>query len=101
MSEDVNDFMRRFSRGARERFAAIPPDAVVMTMWIVYDHPRDYPEGYVVRAWHIVRGQTEPVPDPASWSVATLELARLVIPEGLVNIGRQPGDDNHILEVWT
>ena len=98
---DAEDFVRRFTRNARERLAAIRPEAIVLTMYLVYEHPLDYPEGYVVRAWHIVRGHTEPVPDPQSWKAPTLALARAAIPEGLFNIGRRPGDDNHILEVWT
>lgn len=101
MSDELGDFMRRFTRNAREKLGGIPPEAIVLTQYTIYERPRDYPEGYVVRAFHIVRGQTEPLPDPGSWKVATLELARAVIPEGLVNIGRQPGDDIHILEVWT
>lgn len=99
--DDLSDFMRRFTRNARERLAGIPEDAIVLTQYTIYERPRDYPEGYVVRAFHIVRGQTAPVPDPGSWKVATLELARGVIPEGMTRLDRYPGDDPNILEVWT
>jgi hypothetical protein len=101
MSDDLGDFMRRFTRDARERLAGIPEDAIVLTQYTIYERPRDYPDGYVVRAFHIVRGHTEPVPDPGAWHVPTLERARSVIPDGLFRIDRLPGDDPNILEVWT
>lgn len=100
MTEPLRDFMQRFAQNARERLIASGAE-VVLTQYIVYEHPRDYPQGYVVRAWHLVRGQTEPLPDPGSWKVATLDLARAVIPDGMVNVGRLPGDDATVLEVWT
>lgn len=101
MSDELGDFMRRFSRNAREKLAGIPAEAIVLTQYTIYERPRDYPDGYVVRAWHIVRGHTEPVADPGAWHVPTLEQARAVIPPGLFRLGRQPGDDENILEVWT
>lgn len=101
MSDELGDFMRRFTRDARERLAGIPEDAIVLTQYTIYERPRDYPEGFVVRAFHIVRGQTEPVPDPGAWHVPTLEQARKLIPEGMARLDRYPGDDPKIVEVWT
>lgn len=94
-----DDFIRRFARGARRRFPA--GVEVVLTQYVIYDHPADYPTGYVVRAWHIVSGRSEPVADAQAWYVPDVETARAIVPEGLVNIGRYSNDDDKILEVWT
>lgn len=69
---------------------------------MVYAYPRDHPKSpFVVREWHIVRGATRPKASEHVWGAQTLEAARADIPEGLVNIGRQPTDDSKIVEVWT
>jgi len=66
----------------------------VITTWTIYDHPRDAPLGYVLRAWHGAE------PHPLSSGSADLELLRDTLPPGLVCLGRWPGDDPAILEVW-
>lgn len=70
-----------------------------LPLFVVYRSPSDFPGKYVVRQWDVVRGGTAPNREPRC-VVDTLDQARTSIPSGLVNIGRQPGDDACIEEVW-
>jgi hypothetical protein len=74
---------------------------IVLTQYVIYDRPSDFPDCYVVRPWHVIRGSSEPVPSPFVMLAASLERARRRVPRGLVCIPRQPGDDRTIVEVWT
>jgi hypothetical protein len=74
---------------------------VVLTQYVIYERPKDYPESFVVREWYIVRGRDEPVPGSLVKVAETLGDARAAIPDGLFNVGRQPGDDSVIVETWT
>jgi len=71
-------------------------------VFAIYDHPRDYPDCFVVRAM-------ETAGDIPPWCVVfmmeakfadTLEAARGLLPGGLVKVGPSPGDDPVIAEVW-
>jgi hypothetical protein len=73
-------------------------DRGVLPMWVIYEHPSDYPEHFVVRCVHVTAGKL--VFDTACTLCPTLEDARASLPEGLLNIGRQEGDDPVIREVW-
>jgi hypothetical protein len=77
----------------------VPPGAV-MTVWVVYDHPTDYPDAYVARPQFVM----------ADHSVMACKLAFIndnldVIRDALVEAGlhclsRMPGDDPKIMETW-
>jgi len=70
-----------------------------ITMYAIYDHPKDYPNDFVVRRWRAIRGQ--PIADVLPTAVCKdLETARNLIPTGLVQIPRSPSDDPVILETW-
>lgn len=69
-----------------------------LVQFTIYDHPRDYPTGYVVRRW-IIRPRNA-VADAATFH-RTLDRAREAIPPGLVRIMRAPDDDPCIVETWT
>jgi hypothetical protein len=76
---------------------------VVLSQFAVYAHPRDYPQGFVVRQWYIVRGQPEPVPSLDALGFATLERARLWIEQhhpDMVCMQRSPQDDPCIVEIY-
>lgn len=72
---------------ARKRF---PP------MWVVYDHPADYPDHFVVRLWY---GLTR---EEAATPCGNLVEAREYIATqgGCVPFGRYDEDDPVILEFW-
>jgi hypothetical protein len=69
-----------------------------MIVWTIYDHPRDSPDKFVVRAHRSGKGFTQPSDEATHHN--TLEEARAAIPEGLVWFDRQPEDDKAILETW-
>ena len=69
-----------------------------LQQWVVYGHPRDYREGYVVRQWEV--GPARVTPGQAQ-TAPTLEAARELVPAGLVRVPRAPDDDPAIVEVWT
>lgn len=75
-----------------------PNDRAVLNMWVVYDHPKDYPNGFVTRRWEIRPGEPEATPDAIYTS--SLERARALIPPGLHRMERNPEDDPVIVEVW-
>jgi len=68
-----------------------------LTIITIYDHPRDYPDKFVVRACY-VKGLAR------SWGgcllADTLEEARAMIPAGMSCFPRSPGDDPVIVECW-
>ena len=66
-------------------------------VWTVYDHPRDYPEHFVVRA-HSSKLFT---PLTQCFKFATLEAARDALAEvGLFRLPPAPSDDVVIVETW-
>lgn len=66
--------------------------------WVIYDHPKDFPEHFVVRRWTIRLHYAIPT---QSYNLATsLEDARKFIPAGLVRTLPTPDDDPVIMEVW-
>lgn len=69
-----------------------------MFAFAIYERPRDYPAGYVVRRWDYSAGQLDPA-WVAQYTPTLLE-ARLVVPLGLARIPRSPSDDPCIREVW-
>lgn len=72
-----------------------------LQQWVIYDHPRDFPEHYVVRCWVIGPGSAEVLPDV--WLRSDLDGAREVIagnfPSGY-RLPRSERDDPTIVEVW-
>lgn len=79
-----------------------------LTLFTIYDHPKDYPNSWVVRRSYVPPpGEDgdgdgfEPIHDLHPWSLkATLDEARDSIPPGLAVVDRHPGDDPVIKEVW-
>jgi hypothetical protein len=64
----------------------------------IYEHPLDYPIGYIVREWY---GDAEGKSEPGSaWAAATIEDARSLLPEGSVRIAGRDPKDPVIAEVW-
>lgn len=79
----------------------VDDDNVVLTQYVIYERPRDFPNHWVVLAWDIVRGQLEPTPHGDVVLADSLEAARDSVPPGLIRLGRNPSDEQTIVEVWT
>ncbi len=72
--------------------------AAALPMWTIYHNPKDYPGMYVVRRALILAGVVQQ--DPVAYVTTTLADARRAVPAGLFNLGRSPGDEPQIVEVW-
>jgi hypothetical protein len=70
-----------------------------LEMFVIYDRPKDAPGGFFVRSWQVLPGIIAPG-KALGWDLPSLEDARALVPQGLVNIGRTPDDDAKIVEVW-
>ena len=85
-----------------DRMLAPRTDAI--TQYAIYDHPRDFPQHFVVRPWDIVRGRP-PEPRLVRVLFEELDAARSWCAQhGCACIGRSDGadetDDEAIIEVW-
>ena len=89
-----NDEFCRLVDSARETAMA----TVIVT---VYDHPKDFPHGYVARM-HISAnsGKTTYVPPTIYIGRETLDEVRAAIPPDMVKMIRHPQDDPVILETY-
>lgn len=70
----------------------------VLSIWVIYDHPRDYPESFVVRRHDVRPDRSEPTDESYA---GTLEALREQMQgRGLYPMSRSEGDDPTIVEVW-
>lgn len=64
-------------------------------IWVVYDHPSDYPHHYVARMWDGI------TPTQSILVADEVEKIRAMLRDlGLVKLDRSPGDDPKIMETW-
>lgn len=66
----------------------------MLSMWVVYSSPKDYPGLYVARKW------VNNAPTSEHISAKSLDEIRKKIPQGLMRIPRTTQDDPVIVEVW-
>lgn len=69
-----------------------------LSMWVLYDHPRDMPNSFVARRHEVRTGRSKATDDIIIGP--TLEAVREQLPMGLVCFPRSPRDELHIVEVW-
>lgn len=70
-----------------------------LPMWTVYDHPSDYPNCFVARQMLVYRdGSQETTQIMISPDLQSIR--EQMVWRGLTCLGRQPGDDPVIVEVW-
>jgi hypothetical protein len=67
----------------------------VLTVWVIYKSPADYPGAWVLRAHDLPGGQRQ-----ECHVCKSLEEARGLIPAGLSRLDRHPYDDPVIYETW-
>jgi hypothetical protein len=78
----------------------MPQDKAVLSIWIIYDHPSDFPDSFVARRWEI---RDEGVPTAEVLRADHLwTLQRYLASRGLVPLSHSilPEDDPVIVEVW-
>lgn len=64
----------------------------------IYQHPADYPDKWVMRAFTILRGGIAAAGEAVT--ADSLEAIRALVPEGCVRLARDPTDDPVIYESW-
>jgi len=65
-----------------------------LSIWVIYDHPTDFPDRYVARRFQNDRPTAQFVEG------ATLDEVREKLPFGLAQFPRHPQDDPKIVETW-
>lgn len=70
-----------------------------LIMWTIYDHPLDFPLGFVARAYLIKDGKAL-VSNTAIESPFLEPLRQRMIDKGLVCLARNEADDPAIVETW-
>ena len=71
---------------------------MILSMYVVYDHPHDFPDDYVVRRWDT--SQRGFWPTGEHWTAKSLKEARAKLPGNLHRIPHQVGEDTKIVETW-
>ncbi len=69
-----------------------------LEMFVVYKHPKDFPEDYVIRLWII--DAEGPKATTQYFTAKTLWEVRRFVPAGRVQLDRRPDDEPQIVEVW-
>jgi hypothetical protein len=78
----------------------MPESRNILPMWVVYDHPKDWPEFYVARKW-MTGGSPDGTPTDHVIMDRDLEnLRRTLWRLHLVKLDRMEGDNPVILETW-
>jgi hypothetical protein len=82
-----------------EQLQAERKPAGALTFWVIYQRPRDYPDGYVLRAQWITGGII--LVSHEAWYAKTTDELRALLPmHTLTRMGPYEGDDPVIYEVW-
>jgi len=75
-------------------------DRGVLTMWTVFDHPKDFPTGYMARCFETGGGGPEPVATDYAITGSLDLISQSMETCGLVCMARDPSDDPVIVETW-
>lgn len=67
----------------------------MLTIWVIYDHPTDFPHGFIARRWE----NDEPTEDVLRANHIE-PLRKHLEDSGLTCIPRSMGDDPYIVESW-
>ena len=70
-----------------------------MIMWVLYDHPKDFPDKYVARKWHVQTGRGTPT-DEIITDDQLDELRKKMQHKCLTKIQRNTINDPIIIETW-
>jgi hypothetical protein len=81
------------------------PRPGILSIYVIYDHPKDHPDWWVVRLWDVIDGTGAPRIAKNGLPVCGLfrevERAREYCAQfGLTRLLPQPGEDPCIVETW-
>ena len=69
-------------------------DATNFELWVIYKHPKDYPDFFVARKWIV------DTPTSEALFAKSLNKLREQLPKHLIRLERTTFDDPVIVEVW-
>jgi hypothetical protein len=69
-----------------------------LIQYAIYENPRDYPQGFIVREWYINRDGT--LQPGQAYAAATLDDAHALLRDGATQIGGRDPNDPAIIELW-
>ena len=75
------------------------PEGGMMAVWVIYERPRDYPSGYVLRAQFVMKDRTIR-PDEIAWYSDNPDKLRSILPPNLNKLMPSQRDDPTVLETW-
>lgn len=68
-----------------------------LSIWTIYENPKDYPGIYVARRWEV---SATPVATSDLLTGASLEDVRAQLPPGLMRMPANAEDDQSVVESW-
>lgn len=86
--------------------SALHPLPGTLSVYVIYDHPRDLPDWFVVRPWDVVDGKARMRTgklrgEPVAGLFRQLDDARAYCEQfGLTKMARSPDDDPTVVETW-
>lgn len=69
-----------------------------LSMWTVYDHPKDFPDGFIARRFEVDRDGPKPTMETITGELGAIRLA--FVKAGLTRLTRNPEDEAQIVECW-
>jgi hypothetical protein len=76
----------------------VDDSSIEIVQYVIYDHPSDYPQHFVLRCWYIT--DSGPRPDSNVILGRSVEDLQELIPPDYTRLNRFEDDDPAILEVW-
>jgi hypothetical protein len=74
-------------------------DGESLSIWVIYDHPRDFPDRFVARR-HVCTGPDQGPTDDIVTSKNLKQLRVAMERRYLTKLDRHPSDDPVIIETW-
>lgn len=71
-----------------------------LTLYVLFDHPIDYPDHYVIRCNHVVNGVAQVDKEIYFKHIDITRCRNLLRNSGLTCMARDPNDDPKIIESW-
>ena len=69
-----------------------------LTIWTIYEKPKDFPDGFIARRFEVGGGNTVPTRDTLTGKLEDIRQA--LWKAGLMKLSRKDGDEPQIVESW-
>lgn len=72
----------------------------IQSMWVIYDHPSDFPDVFIARKWGLTKTGFRPTERIITGATLDEVRKRINKTPNLYLVPREPLDDPKIVEVW-